>query len=96
MDSSTVGEQIAQWAKDYARLFEEANDGIAVTDEEQIPPKEMDRYIEKYKNLLESEGCIDEEKRKLAKLKKINEGWQLNSKLVSGFVECMEHKLSKK
>ncbi len=95
MDSSTVDEQIRQWARDYARLFEEPNDGVIVTDEEQIPPREMDLYINKYKKLLESEGCLDEAKRNLIKLKKINEGWQLNSTLVARFVECMERKLSK-
>ena len=87
-------EQLKQWVNSYARIFESVSDNVILADDEQIPPEEMRRYVENYKNWFEVESPAEEQKLKLEKLKKITKGWLLNVECLDKIIAYIENKLS--
>lgn len=93
-NESAVDEQISRWAEDYNRLFESDVDDVTLSDEDQIPPEEMRRYVENYKKWFDPEVAIEERSQNLAKLKKVQEGWRLNSNLIDNMAKLVENQLA--
>ena len=93
-NESAVDEQISRWAEDYNRLFESDVDDVTLSDEDQIPPEEMRRYVENYKKWFDPEVAIEERSQNLAKLKKVQEGWRLNSNLIDNMTKLVENLLA--
>ena len=90
---SAIDAQIKQWAEDYERLFTSTEDSTVLSDDEQIPPREMRGYVDNYKRWFTVEETIDERAQKLIKLKRIQEGWKLNSELLDKIIQFIERQL---
>ncbi len=95
-NEDAIDQQIRQWAEDYERLFESdsVGDDVPLSDDELIPLDEMRGYVDKYVKLFGDEDSVEEQKRKLARLKKIREGWKLHHKLLDLLIEVREKQLS--
>ena len=93
-NESAVDEQIQQWAKEYKRLFCSLEDGVTLSDDEQIPPDEMRRYVDNYKKWFEPEISTEEKSKNIVKLKKVQEGWRLNADLMDKMAKLIESQLT--
>ena len=92
-EESVFDEQIRQWVGDYKRLFESSENDVSLSEDEQVPAEEMRRYIENYKKWFCAEVTIEEQRRNLAKLKKVHEGWKLNLGITDKFSKFVEKRL---
>ena len=85
---------IEYWAKEYERLLGRSSSGKGLTEELQIPPEEMKKYIENYKKWYETPVPQEETKAKLSILKRISEAWQLNVDTINKLIKYMESTLA--
>ena len=95
-DEAVIDQRIRQWADDYERLFgsDTSSDGTTLSKDDLIPLEEMRGYVDKYVKLFGDEDSIDEQKLKLARLKKIRDGWKLHHRLLNELIEVREKRLS--
>ena len=95
-DEAVIEQRIRQWAEDYERLFGSgaSGDDVTISEDDLIPLEEMRVYVDKYVKLFGDEDTIEEQKRKLARLKVIREGWKLNQELLDELIEVREKQLS--
>ena len=93
-DEGAFEEQLRHWVDSYERIFGSAPDNVMLSDDEQIPSDEMRRYIANYKKWFEEEPSVEEMKLKLAKLKKIKNGWRLNTECLDKIIAYIESRLS--
>ena len=93
-DESVVDEQISRWAENYNRLFESGVDDVTLSDEDQIPPDEMRRYIENYKKWFGSDIAIEKKNQNMNKLKKVQEAWRLNAAFIDNMAKLIENQLA--
>ena len=91
---SAVDEQIKKWAEEYERLFGSSEDDVTLSDEDQIPPDEMRQYIDNYRRWFCEEVDKSQLKQKLAKLKKVREGWTLNTDHLDKIISYIENILA--
>lgn len=85
---------IKYWVKEYERLFGRSSSENGLTEEQQIPPEEMKKYIENYKKWYEMPVHQEETKAKLLILKRISEAWQLNVDTINKLIKYMESTLA--
>ena len=93
-NEALVNEQIQYWAEEYKRFFDMDADDVGLSESEQIPPDEMHQYVDNYRRWFEGESDKCQLKQKLAKLKKVRDGWGLNVDLINKMISYIESKLS--